>query len=73
MTINLQILRAMNVSYPRSNAGLSDELGRPEPSVRRATRMLTEQGLIKLVGREWGMNDYTLTEAGKRAARAGTL
>lgn len=48
MTIKEQILRLLNKSQsPMTNREIARKLKRPEPSIRRATRMLDEEWKIR--------------------------
>lgn len=72
MKLSTEILRAVNgSSYPRTNFGLAEQLYRPQPSVRRATRILTEMGLLTSESTSYGPErEFRITPEGVRAARA---
>lgn len=72
MTVNMQILRLMNGHSVNRwlNNEIAGNIHRPVPSVRRATAQLTEQGLLRRLRDFRGQRDYTITAAGRRAARA---
>lgn len=71
MTLRTAILRAVNGTfYARTNAGLAYELDRPQPSVRRMTRQLTEEGLLDSATYA-NINEFRITPKGTRAARLG--
>lgn len=72
MTVNMQILRLMNGHSVNRwlNSEIAGNIHRPVPSVRRATAQLTEQGLLRRLRDFHGQRDYTITAAGRRAARA---
>jgi DNA-binding IclR family transcriptional regulator len=76
MTVTMQVLRAIN--GPMQGFGTNREIagyvGRPQPSVRRATRVLSELGLLSMRATKFeGLMDYRITAAGQKAAKRETI
>lgn len=76
MTVTMQVLRAINGPLMGfgTNREIVGHIDRPEPTVRRATRVLMELGMIRAsVGKVGRHTDYTITNAGRAAAKRATL
>lgn len=72
MTLRQSILRSLNgLQFAVNNSELAQHLGAPEPSVRRMTRKLTEEGLLERYSSGQFIDtppfSYVLTAAGKPA------